>query len=442
MNFSSSLQAIYNNPGSITIVSPTLYSINSSTGQFVAGNSSFNEPIEASIIDHGLQVWPLIGAGSDSAIANLLSCVEYQQQFIHAAISAATFSLNGTSYSINGYNVDFEPSTGIRSGSHYTVQAGDTLIAIGQKCGASWQSIASANNIPSPYTIDTGESLIIPSSTPIYEEFDQFMSSFAQALHQRGMTLSVDVATWNMIGSEAPNNGGVFWDYAGLASSVDYVAEMDYVSTFCYTSQNISSLAYSSSCKLYTQINLKGWDGSTFFDQYLLTSEFVPSSKIMIGLESISCGQDYGGGSNCLAGQEISFLVNSGVSAIGIWPTPVFLSTFGWNPYPYSSNDDWYALSKAFVSGNNSQVSSQPDTHSPYPQPASSPSPVSVSPSTHSGLPLFDVVVIGLLAVVGGAYSVVVITTRKLRLYSFKQQKEVLFAAIKRIRKSALWLTS
>jgi LysM repeat protein len=443
MNFSSSLQAIYNNPGSITIVSPTLYSIDSTTGQFITGNSSFDEPIEASIINHGLQVWPLIGSGSDSAISNMLGCAEYQTQFIQAAMSVATFSLNGTSYSINGYNIDFEPSPGITSGSHYTVQAGDSLIAIGQKCGVSWQFIASANNIAPPYAIQIGQSLVIPSRTPIYEEFDQFMSSFANVLHQKGMTLSVDVATWNMISSEAPNNGGVFWDYAGLANSVDYVAEMDYVSTFCYTSQNISTLAYSPSCKVYTQLNPKGWEGSTFYDQYQLTSEFVPQSKIMIGLESISCGQDFGGGSNCLAGQEISFLVNSGVPAIGIWPTPVFLSTYGWNPYPYSRNDDWYALSKAFVLGNNSQASPPKSTYSPEPQTKSTPFPVSISQSTHSAaIPLYDVMIIGLIAGVGGTYSVIAIMIGKVRPYTFKQERELLLSAIKRAGKSALRLIS
>ena len=52
--------------------------------------------------------------------------------------------------------------------STYVVQAGDTLYLIGLKFNLSWQSIASANNIVSPYTIYPGEVLVIPSPTPQY----------------------------------------------------------------------------------------------------------------------------------------------------------------------------------------------------------------------------------------------------------------------------------
>jgi LysM repeat protein len=347
-NYTTTLQSIYNNPGSFTIVSPTLFSINSTTGQF-QGNATLDEPIESSIIDHGLQVWPIISSSSDTSIANMTSCSEYQQEFIRAAINAASFSFDGRTYSINGFNVDFEPSQSISPGSTYTVQPGDYLSLIGQKCGVSWQSIASANGLVSPYVITPGEILKIPNFTPIYDLFDQFMSNFASALHQRGMILSVDVAPWNMIQSEAPNNGGNFWDYAGLASSVDYVVDMDYVSYFCVTSSGSTSLTYSPSCVPYAQMAPKNYDGWTFYDQYLLTQAYVPQSKIMIGLESIACGGDGGSGSNCLAGQEINFLVKNGISAIAVWPSPIFLSTNGLSTSPYPANYDWYFLSEAFI---------------------------------------------------------------------------------------------
>ena len=74
-NYDSNLQSIYNNAGSFTIASPTLYSINSASGQF-QGNSSFDDSIESSIIDHGLQVWPLISSSSNTNIANMTSCLE------------------------------------------------------------------------------------------------------------------------------------------------------------------------------------------------------------------------------------------------------------------------------------------------------------------------------------------------------------------------------
>ncbi|HZW55535.1 MAG TPA: LysM peptidoglycan-binding domain-containing protein [Nitrososphaerales archaeon] len=48
------------------------------------------------------------------------------------------------------------------SSSTYTVQSGDTLWAIGSRYGVSWQSIAQANGISSPYLIYAGEHLIIP----------------------------------------------------------------------------------------------------------------------------------------------------------------------------------------------------------------------------------------------------------------------------------------
>jgi hypothetical protein len=50
----------------------------------------------------------------------------------------------------------------------YTVKRGDTLSSIGQKWGVPWREIAAANNIKSPWTIYTGQSLCIPTtgSTP------------------------------------------------------------------------------------------------------------------------------------------------------------------------------------------------------------------------------------------------------------------------------------
>lgn len=51
----------------------------------------------------------------------------------------------------------------------YTVQAGDSLIAIGEQFGVAWQEIAAANDIPAPYTIFRGKKLVIPGvvATPV-----------------------------------------------------------------------------------------------------------------------------------------------------------------------------------------------------------------------------------------------------------------------------------
>lgn len=47
-------------------------------------------------------------------------------------------------------------------GGSYTVKSGDTLWQIGINYGVSWQSIAQANGISSPYLIYQGEQLTIP----------------------------------------------------------------------------------------------------------------------------------------------------------------------------------------------------------------------------------------------------------------------------------------
>ena len=60
--------------------------------------------------------------------------------------------ISGKYQSSDGYNM-----------TSYTVQSGDCLSTIGEKLGVSWQSIANANGIHTPYTIYTGQVLTIPS---------------------------------------------------------------------------------------------------------------------------------------------------------------------------------------------------------------------------------------------------------------------------------------
>ncbi len=54
------------------------------------------------------------------------------------------------------------------SSGTYVVQPGDTLYAIGNRYGVSWQSIAQANGISYPYTIYVGEQLTIPGQSQTY----------------------------------------------------------------------------------------------------------------------------------------------------------------------------------------------------------------------------------------------------------------------------------
>lgn len=52
-----------------------------------------------------------------------------------------------------------------QAASTYTVRRGDCLSIIGQRLGVSWQSIASANGIRSPYVIYAGQRLTIPGAS-------------------------------------------------------------------------------------------------------------------------------------------------------------------------------------------------------------------------------------------------------------------------------------
>ncbi|GFH38923.1 LysM peptidoglycan-binding domain-containing protein [Streptomyces pacificus] len=50
-------------------------------------------------------------------------------------------------------------------GGPYTVEAGDTLSAIGRKLGVPWKDIAKANRLKAPYRIVPGQELTTPSKT-------------------------------------------------------------------------------------------------------------------------------------------------------------------------------------------------------------------------------------------------------------------------------------
>jgi spore germination protein YaaH len=310
---------VYNNPSSFTILAPSLYTIDSNTGVFeadssVSGYSGGVPQANADIRNHGLVDTPIIAAVTqtcsgctsfDPGIETLLKNQNNNiQNFINAAISAAAFTYNGQNYKLQGYNIDFEPSTSVNCGS-----------------GCS-----------------------------ISQEFDSFMQQFASALHQNGMQLSVDVAPWNMIQSETPGSG-VFWDYAGLASSVDYVTDMDYVSHFCYSQQSYPNTQNSENgCVFIGTLNPNDYQGYTFYDQWYLTTKYVPLSKAMIGVESIGCGQDFGAGSNCIGGIDVNWLVTNGISNMAIWPTEgTFLDASGLTPSPYPSNYNWINLAAAFM---------------------------------------------------------------------------------------------
>lgn len=59
----------------------------------------------------------------------------------------------------------YTSSSGVTESNTYTVSSGDCLSAIGSQMGVSWQSIASANGIYSPYLIYPGQVLTIPGGS-------------------------------------------------------------------------------------------------------------------------------------------------------------------------------------------------------------------------------------------------------------------------------------
>jgi LysM repeat protein len=159
-NYTSDLQALASNPGAVTVVSPDIYTL-SDAGTFEVQSTQAEVCPQAQGM--GLKCEPLIlnDQCSPAGLNALLTNSSLQSSFIQSAVSEAVSS------NLNGYNVDFEPSSG-------------TL------------------NLASAYGV--------------------FLTDFASAMHAQGKSLSVDIASWD---------GGVLWNLAIEAqSSVDMVVTM------------------------------------------------------------------------------------------------------------------------------------------------------------------------------------------------------------------------
>lgn len=72
------------------------------------------------------------------------------------------------SWNLDGSENTAPQPTAPTGGSTYTVKAGDTLSGIGAKLGISWQTIASNNNLKSPYTIYPGQQLVVVKAQQNY----------------------------------------------------------------------------------------------------------------------------------------------------------------------------------------------------------------------------------------------------------------------------------
>ena len=64
---------------------------------------------------------------------------------------------------INQTNIQIEAEKEIiKGGQEYSIESGDTLATIGAKFNVDWKKIAQINKISEPYTVRTGQKLIIP----------------------------------------------------------------------------------------------------------------------------------------------------------------------------------------------------------------------------------------------------------------------------------------
>ncbi len=78
------------------------------------------------------------------------------------------------------------------NGPYVTVNKGDSLYSISKKLGVSWRDIADINGIASPYTLQIGQKLRIPSkaSIPYYPAYTGVKTTLAVALTSLGINSS------------------------------------------------------------------------------------------------------------------------------------------------------------------------------------------------------------------------------------------------------------
>ncbi|MDH2901968.1 MAG: hypothetical protein PXY39_13450 [archaeon] len=144
----------------MTVVSPNTYSL-LNNGTF--GAQSPDAEICPQVHAFGLQCIPFIqnDQSNPTGINTLLTSETLQSRFIQNAVSEAINS------NVDGYNVDFEPSSGIQN---------------------------------------------------LAMQYGAFLTNFANAMHAQGKTLSVDIASWD---------NGAFWNYTIEAqSSADLILTM------------------------------------------------------------------------------------------------------------------------------------------------------------------------------------------------------------------------
>lgn len=97
---------------------------------------------------------------------NMKDCLTLSDDAALRRIAAAEAEVIGNYFNLSAPSVPGTPQPGSCQ-FQYTVQSGESLYSIGQKLGVSWQLIASTNNITSPYMISSGQILTIPASRAV-----------------------------------------------------------------------------------------------------------------------------------------------------------------------------------------------------------------------------------------------------------------------------------
>jgi len=169
------------------------------------------------------------------------------------------------------------------------------------------------------------------------DKFVSFVNAFKAALAPHGMSLSLDVITANINGTNCSGNNG-FVDLAKLqASQLDRIILEAYIPTLG---------GPSSACVKQTASPIPC--ANDVVDLMNIMCTFVTADKLVIGLDSLP------GDSNPIAGSALSTIRSYGLTKVALWPdynsdgsggSYAFLDTNGIVP----SGTTWYALLRQFL---------------------------------------------------------------------------------------------
>ena len=281
-DFANTLDVVASHAGSFTQVSPALYQLNfdyaSGPAKLLSGDFDGLSPKQVADKIHaaGLKCIPLMYAGSgnsgtDQGIRNLLddSPGGAQASFISSMLADAA------QYGWDGYNLDWE--------------VGDTDHSYSDKLVS-------------------------------------FLVKFRDALHAKGLTVSLDLGGWYVQQcNESGSNG--FVDLTTLGASVDWAILEDYSGAL----GNVGAAGCPSGLK--TPIAC-----SSDFAGGLNAMCMLPPANVSIGLISPEGGN---GGTNVFAGDALAAVNAYGYRAVAIWPDDsVFLNDNHISP----SGATWYSL--------------------------------------------------------------------------------------------------